>query len=321
VLTQAPVEDFWYWINERHSIWVLRNSGAPKPWTDDPILRDYKFTNAYRQLDRGTVWLRENFLEPHRICECCDGKGTYLDAPNNVLDGSPYQVPCGQCHGAGAEIAALAFNICWYRMFNWWGTGAALGWRTAWDVEEVCRILNERLARGEQVFTGAHIVYSPPGRGKIEAIVDVCADLYHVCYAGGALETLVNDGLATMEGVFNQLTEVHCVGGFMAYEMVCDMRFTKVLENAPDKMTWANTGPGALRGLKRLFGPSVTPKQSLELMRQLLADAPNRLSEVHAQSPWPFELREIEHSLCEFDKYVRTRSGEGQPRGKFNGRI
>ena len=29
------------------------------------------------------------------------------------------------------------------------------------------------------------------------------------------------------------------------------------------------------------------------------------------------EMREIEHSLCEFDKYERVRNGEGKPRGLY----
>jgi hypothetical protein len=33
---------------------------------------------------------------------------------------------------------------------------------------------------------------------------------------------------------------------------------------------------------------------------------------------WPkWELREVEHTLCEFDKFERTRLGEGRPRGVF----
>jgi hypothetical protein len=33
---------------------------------------------------------------------------------------------------------------------------------------------------------------------------------------------------------------------------------------------------------------------------------------------WPrWEMREVEHSLCEFDKYSRVRSGEGRPRGVY----
>ena len=29
------------------------------------------------------------------------------------------------------------------------------------------------------------------------------------------------------------------------------------------------------------------------------------------------EMRDIEHSLCEFDKYERVRNGEGKPRGRY----
>ena len=29
------------------------------------------------------------------------------------------------------------------------------------------------------------------------------------------------------------------------------------------------------------------------------------------------EMRDIEHCLCEFDKYERTRLGEGRPRAKY----
>jgi hypothetical protein len=30
-----------------------------------------------------------------------------------------------------------------------------------------------------------------------------------------------------------------------------------------------------------------------------------------------FEMREIEHSLCEFDKYERVRNKQGAPRSKY----
>jgi hypothetical protein len=33
---------------------------------------------------------------------------------------------------------------------------------------------------------------------------------------------------------------------------------------------------------------------------------------------WDF-AREAEHTLCEYDKWVRTRLGQGRPRQKFRG--
>jgi len=36
-------------------------------------------------------------------CGECDGRGTVLDAPANVLDGRPYWVPCPKCQPPRAE--------------------------------------------------------------------------------------------------------------------------------------------------------------------------------------------------------------------------
>lgn len=278
-LQQAPEELFWYWISERHSIYLKRQAGLPKPWTTDPILRDYKFTNPFRENDRGTVWLRENFLTPH----------------------------------ANDPLELLAFNICWYRMFNWWGTGERLGWQTDWDVEKIQNKLEIALLSGEQVFTGAHIVYSPPGRGKVEAIVDVCNDLLKI----SSLVAQDAKDNQSLETVFERLRTVYCVGGFMAYEMVSDMRHTKLLEDATDIMTWANPGPGCQRGLQRLGVPFRPDGVAIESMRQLLTNSQwfGRL----ANSFPKLEMRDIEHSLCEFDKYCRVKFGEGFPRGRFSG--
>ncbi|CAB4189835.1 hypothetical protein UFOVP1196_15 [uncultured Caudovirales phage] len=284
ILHTAPESLFWYWIAERHAIYLRRQAGLPKPWTSDPILRDYKFTNPFRENDRGTVWLRENFLEPHK-------------------------------HD---DLGLLAFNICWYRMFNWTGTGAYLGWQTGWDEQDIITRLGHRLTLGEQVFTGAHIVRSAFGQPKIDSIVRVCGDLYHMCVAAGALVTCCREE-KSLETVFKGLMQVQYVGPFMAYEMVTDMRHTELLGDASDIMTWANPGPGAMRGLQRLQMPP-----TVDSMRLLLANGEEKL---WAQIPEPFlsaeypllEMRDIEHSLCEFDKWCRVKFGEGKPRGRYNG--
>lgn len=280
-LQTAPESLFWYWIVERHSIFLKRQQGLPKPWTYDPILQQYKFTNPFRENDRGTVWLRENFLEPHK----------------------------------NDDLRLLAFNICWYRMFNWWGTGELLGWQERWDVEQIRPILQNAHLHGKQVFTGAHIVYSPPGRPKIDAIVDVCKDLYRIC----ELIAIPAKG-NSLQNTFDLLKTVHCVGGFMAYEMVSDMRHTKLLEDAHDIMTWANPGPGCKRGLQRLLLPYKNDFDAIESMQQLLKNSYKIHSDFINLAIYPvLEMRDIEHSLCEFDKYCRVKFGEGEPRSRFNG--
>ena len=93
----------------------------------------------------------------------------------------------------------------------------------------------------------------------------------------------------------------------MSYELVTDLRHTYYLHDAEDIMTWANAGPGAMRGLNRIHGRDLddTSKKHdwCHEMRELLNIAWMKYS-------LDFELREIEHSLCEFDKYERVRLGQ-----------
>ena len=58
------IKAFLKFAHERHEIYLRRTAGRPKPWTRDPILQTYSFTNVYRELDRVTIWVREHIREP-----------------------------------------------------------------------------------------------------------------------------------------------------------------------------------------------------------------------------------------------------------------
>ena len=49
MVNRENIERFFYWINERHNIYVKRRASTPAPWTEDEILRKYKFTNPFRE--------------------------------------------------------------------------------------------------------------------------------------------------------------------------------------------------------------------------------------------------------------------------------
>ena len=46
-MQEESVERFFYWIDERIRIQERKDQGDAWPWTDDPILQEYKFTNAF----------------------------------------------------------------------------------------------------------------------------------------------------------------------------------------------------------------------------------------------------------------------------------
>jgi hypothetical protein len=313
-LHTAPVSLLWYWINERHSIYLRRSRGEPKPWTDDDIFKDYKFTNVFRELDRGTVWLRENFLEPHRypkhepFCLALD------DAPG---------IETTDCDcGARAELdAQIVGNVAWYRMFNLWTTGEYLGWQTEWDSRLIGHKLRIKQDIGHRIFTNAHIVWSEEGRSKMEAVVDYAAAVWDARYS------IVFDARVTnsLEAIFNRLIRFRGIGNFIAYEIVTDLRHTHVLRRATDINTWANMGPGAKRGLQRLGMPCKNQAEGLASMRMLLDRVRTSETDRDGCAVMPeiverIELRDIEHSLCELDKYCRVKFDEGKPRMTYPGR-
>ena len=51
------------WCCERQSIFIKKESGAAKPWTADPILRDWRFTNVRREDDKTTRWIAKVIRE------------------------------------------------------------------------------------------------------------------------------------------------------------------------------------------------------------------------------------------------------------------
>ncbi len=45
-------ESYWRFAAERQAVFFRRARGEAHPWTDNPVLAIYKFTNAYRASDR-----------------------------------------------------------------------------------------------------------------------------------------------------------------------------------------------------------------------------------------------------------------------------
>ena len=254
---------FWYWVTERHQIYLKRQAGDPKPWTQDIVLQEYFFCNVYRELDPGTVWLRENYIKPH------------------ANDGGD-----------------LLFNIVKYRMFNLESTAALLGYQKNWDKQKVIATLTKAAQYGP-IYTCAYMTRGFTGLPKhvshCRVLTNVWKNRDHFAYLAQEYRNL-----QMMTGILSQ--EIPSVGPFTAYEMVTDLRHTPILSDAEDIMTWANPGPGAKRGILRLC-PEARKSDYLPIMQELL-----RQSELEIPISYPkMEMRDIEHSLCEVDRYCRAR--------------
>ena len=57
---------YWTFAAERQRIFERRIAEQPGPWTDDPILARYRFTNAFRMSDRVTQFLIGGVIYSYR---------------------------------------------------------------------------------------------------------------------------------------------------------------------------------------------------------------------------------------------------------------
>jgi len=319
---------------ERHSIYLKRRAGLPGPWTDDPVLQSGRFCNVFRELDTVTKWIDRNIRKP------------YADHPH------------------------LWFMLAVARYINWPDTLAELIETKQWpshpdfDPSWLTTGLEHRAARRDKVYTGAYMI-----RAESNPYAEWYRWSKHRYIAEIVLGRLWEDRMVWerfLEGNPRSLQEVWAEfqapryigwGPFMAYEVVTDLRHTRYLFWAPDIYTWANAGPGAIRGLNRLYERDLKahpkPEQTNEEMWKLMVELTNYhgprvvhtetgrvatdkmgllasfdevfgptfyIREGQQRGSGRFEMRDIEHTLCEFDKYERVRLGEGKMRSKYDWR-
>jgi hypothetical protein len=279
-----------YWVREREAIRVRKEAGEPWPWTRDPILQTYSFCCVRREDDRVTRWIAANIRQP------------YADHPH------------------------LWWMLCAARQLNWPDTLAELIREGAWPdkanfrPEHVTEVLIARQGRREKVFTGAYVIraesshevywfYWPKVRYVAEIVLG--EPWQNRRFFDGYLKQY-----PTLKGTVDALRNFRGYGPFMAYQCVVDMRFTRLLQYAPDRESWAAAGPGTIRGLNRVAGRSV--KSSLQqdkALEEILLLYPQVKEIVPG-----IDLSDVPNCLCEFDKHQRVKLGEGRPRAKYKPR-
>lgn len=287
MMTTVSPREFFAFINERHRIYVRKARAKPWPWTSDAILQKYKFTNIYRDLDAVSVDLQRRVLDSYR----------------------PWRKQ---------NAAALVSEVIMYRLFNLPATYTRLKkLRRDWDEEKAKRILRKAQANGAQVFTGAYICSNNGStRPKVDLYCEAITDAFE---RAPALVSEIRANRSLQHATLWVANNLDLCGMFVAYEIISDLRWTPLLDSATDVMKWANAGPGATRGLNRMHDRPLTAKpatqQLVAEMRALLKES--QRAGVLGKHMRPLEMRDVEHSLCEFDKYLRVKNREGRPRSTY----
>jgi hypothetical protein len=273
--TTIVYDTYWRLACERQSMFYRRAAGAPAPWTTDPILTKYKFTNAYRASDRVSQYLIRRV----------------------IYEGDP-------------STGEVFFRTLLFKFFNkietWELLRKALGEisYSGYSFQAYDKVLTRAMEKDTRIFSAAYIMPYPTAASVRKRKHQVYLSL---------LERMMEEDLParltdtpSMRHAFDLLKSYPMIGDFLAYQYVVDLNYSTVINFS--EMDLVVPGPGCRDGIRKCFsnlgGLSEADIVRLACERQEAECA--RLG-IHFASLWgrPLQLIDCQNLFCEVDKYAR----------------
>lgn len=290
VVNSEMLKQFRYYVTNRYKIHLKKDVEKQAfPWTDDLILSQYRFTNVRREQDRNTLYLI-NMMKEH----------------GNKFG---YNMVC---------------NILLFRLFNKIETSELIGGWVDFENYNEDRIKTQlkNVTKSYVYYTNAYYTsgmianirkHYPDKTFSVINIPNVVRDY------GKRLTELLRQS-NTPQQVIQALKVVPGVGEFLSYQLFIDLTY---LDDFPwSENEFVMCGPGCKRGLNYLFDDKaeLTNEELLFWVRdnQIISDAMCRdlmldlpINERH------MNVMSLENCFCEFQKYIKAKSGKGRPRNNY----
>jgi hypothetical protein len=271
-------ELYWTFASRRQAAFEARLAGKGWPWTDDHILRTYKFCNVFRAADRVSQFMIRDVAYGH------DPESTAKDR---------------------------IFQIVAFRTFSkiqtWRGVKDELGGTPR--LEHLRKGSFEKAldcvkTASGGLYTGAFILCANKAFGFDEKHRNHIGLFKYMFLENACAERILQ--APSLEAVVGLLQSFPLLGPFMAYQIAIDLNYSELIDFSENDYTQA--GPGALRGLKKAFTDlgDFTPAETILWMVE-------RQEEEFARLNLPFnglfgrKLYGIDCQglFCELDKYCR----------------
>ena len=294
---------FMSYVKERYRIHVRKDVQLKHlPYTDNPILQKYRFTNIRREHDRETIWLIDNIVN------------------NNFL-----------------TYRQKLLNIILFRLYNKHETMEIIG--APFHIEGLwsCKQAKENLKKCAEehpnyvFFTNAFITgglkralkQKFPKEDFVPALV-----LRFIEYLNKS--SLFEDVTAcdTQKEVFKRLEDEYGIGGFLAYQIFVDFTYIPEFPFSENEFTVA--GPGCKRGIDYLFKSKdgMTYEECLFWLRdnwklfsdeKVYFDPEEEMVDLKLYDR-VMNVMSLENCFCEFSKYYRAYHDLGRPRNNYKPR-
>jgi hypothetical protein len=276
---------YWRFAAKRQRIFINRAAGLPPPWTDDPILLNYRFTNPYRVTDRVTQYLLRHVQ-----------------------------------YNQDWSIENIFFRTILFKLFNRIETWKHLlneigepNWNH-FSISKYNAVLDAQMARGDRVYSAAYIMPSGGCRSPFKR--------KHAMHLS-LLASMMDEGLPrkivkakAMEDTFNHLLSYPTIGPFLAYQYATDINYSSITNF--DEMDFVVAGPGAKEGISKCFVD--TGSRDCELIiRRVCKIQEEAFTSLGISFDWlrgrRLQLIDCQNLFCELAKYARVHHPELNPAG------
>ena len=287
-------ELYWRFAAERQRTFEARVAGTSWPWSDDPILREYKFCNVFRASDRVSLYMIRDVA--------------YRDDDSTPED--------------------RIFQIVAFRTFSnvrTWDSVTALLERSPRLADLESGAFEAALNRARDVngglYTGAFILCATDAYGRSTKHLNH-VELFKDMFLRMHLADLLLSARSLRE-VYDLIHVFPLMGDFMSYQTAIDLNYSEHVNFSENDFT--KPGPGAIRGIKKVFsdlGP-FTPEDAIMWMVDH-QDEEFRRHGLTFRGLWgrPLHAIDAQGLFCETDKYCREavpelKSGRSRIKARF----
>jgi alpha-glutamyl/putrescinyl thymine pyrophosphorylase clade 1 len=274
VVVSEVLSSYWYFAAERQHIYYARLNGESAPWTSDPVISRYRFTNAYRAADR---------VSQELIHIIYDGPQTPSDLLVRVLLFRFFNKPStwNLLEDEIGEINSETFSVARY--------GAAL---------------DRAMVQGRRIYSGAYIIPPPPFGAPRK-------HQNHLLLIEQALRAGLHYQLAdapTLKCAYEAILSYPSLGPFLAYQLAIDFNYTPMMNF--DENDFVVAGPGARSGIAKCF-PVLAGLAQEDVIRWMVDIQHEAFAEHGLEFDGlfgrPLALIDCQNLFCETDKYARVR--------------
>lgn len=287
-LDPVKVNNFWEFVILRHNAFIRKFVYQTEyPWTPDEIIQKVKFTNVYRILDRGTVFVIDKILPSVEMTN---------KSPISFLQ-----------------------NLLFYREFNYPPTHKFFAQTFGSGELNISGIeVHENLHLHQQVQEYVRNNKWRSNAYTVVGTIDKIIKRTQEWMKSEILQEVISSN--DKKYAFDSLCKLYELGPFVAYEVISDYEYSGYHQwNAS---SWVNPGPGCERGIDLIINDNQTLQWPNEFIlvvvwlwmnqREMLKNAEKSIRLKFPDELWrgkPLTLRDVEHSLCEYHKYIKAKNG------------